>query len=65
MLLCEERVEHVELLITVAGPAVNFALAAGLWLILPPANGTETDTVTAAEFGHLLLQYAKAGKRVG
>jgi Zn-dependent protease len=46
-----------ELLITVAGPAVNFALAAGLWLILPPANGTETDTVTAAEFGHLLLQW--------
>ena len=46
-----------ELLITVAGPAVNFALAAGLWLILPPSTGVETDHVTLAEFGHLLLQW--------
>jgi Zn-dependent protease len=46
-----------ELLITVAGPAVNFALAAGLWLILPSSAGVETDHVTAAEFGHLLLQW--------
>ena len=46
-----------ELLITVAGPAVNFALAAGLWLILPASTGVETDHVTAAEFGHLLLQW--------
>ena len=46
-----------ELLITMAGPAVNFVLAAGLWLILPRSTGVQTDHVTAAEFGHLLLQW--------
>lgn len=46
-----------ELLITVAGPAVNFALAAILWLILPAATATESDAVTASDFGHLLLQW--------
>jgi Zn-dependent protease len=46
-----------ELLITVAGPAVNFVLAGFLWLILPATTATESEVVTAAEFGHLVLQW--------
>ena len=46
-----------ELLITIAGPAVNFAIAAILWLILPATVATDNDTVTLAEFGHLVLQW--------
>jgi Zn-dependent protease len=46
-----------ELLITIAGPAVNFVIAAILWLVLPSAIETGTDAVTLAEFGHLVLQW--------
>jgi Zn-dependent protease len=46
-----------ELLITIAGPAVNFALAAALWLFLPDAIATPADTMTPSEFGHVLLQW--------
>lgn len=44
-----------ELLITIAGPAVNFVIAGLLWLFLPAPN--ETDVMTATDFGHLLLQW--------
>lgn len=46
-----------ELLITIAGPAVNFVIAAILWLLLPSTVPSETNVVTAVDFGHLLLQW--------
>jgi Zn-dependent protease len=46
-----------ELWITLAGPAVNFAIAAMLWLLLPDAPVPESDAMTAVDFGHLLLQW--------
>lgn len=46
-----------ELLITIAGPAVNFVIASVLWLVLPPATATEPATMTLVEFGHLLMQW--------
>jgi Zn-dependent protease len=50
-----------ELLITIAGPAVNFAIAALLWSLLPaPANmadGDVTTTLNLVEFGHGLRQW--------
>jgi Zn-dependent protease len=46
-----------ELLITIAGPAVNFVLAALLWLVLPSQVELESNVVTLADFGHLVLQW--------
>lgn len=46
-----------ELLITLAGPAVNFVIAGLLWLVLPPAPAVETNPMTLVEFGHVLLQW--------
>jgi Zn-dependent protease len=51
-----------ELLITVAGPAVNFVLAALLWLVLPRLNGApgsdaETEIPTLLESAHLLMKW--------
>jgi Zn-dependent protease len=45
-----------ELLITVAGPAVNFVIAAFLWLFLP-MSAPEAEGMTLLDFGHLLLQW--------
>lgn len=44
-----------ELLITLAGPAVNFALAAVLWLLLPAAPAEEPAHLNLLEVGHVLL----------
>jgi Zn-dependent protease len=45
-----------EFLITLAGPAVNFVLAALLWLIVPAATtGPETAVMTWPEFGQELM----------
>lgn len=46
-----------ELLITIAGPAVNFAIAALLWIGLPSASAVESEIMTAVDFGYLLLQW--------
>ena len=46
-----------ELMITLAGPAVNFAIAAVLWLALPRVPDVETETMTALDFGHLLVRW--------
>jgi Zn-dependent protease len=47
-----------ELLITLAGPAVNFAIAAGLWAALPaPVGDGESTVMTGLDFGHLLMQW--------
>ena len=46
-----------ELIITLAGPAVNFFLAGMLWLILPAEVAPETDAVTATEFGQLIMHW--------
>src|SRR5688572_23239877 len=46
-----------ELLITLAGPAVNFVIAAVFWIALPPAPEIETETMTALDFGHLLVRW--------
>jgi Zn-dependent protease len=46
-----------ELLITIAGPAVNFAIAALLWLFLPSASRVESEVMTFVDFGYLLLQW--------
>lgn len=51
-----------ELLITLAGPAVNFAIAGLLWLVLPPttpaANADATAVIpTLVESAHLLLTW--------
>jgi Zn-dependent protease len=45
-----------ELLITLAGPAVNFAIAAILWIGLP-ADTADSDAMTLLSFGHVLLQW--------
>lgn len=44
-----------EILITLAGPAVNFVLAALLWVLLPPAPAEESASLTLLDFGHVLL----------
>lgn len=44
-----------EILITLAGPAVNFVLAGLLWIMLPPAPAEESARLNPLEFGHLLL----------
>ncbi len=49
------RQPRSELLITAAGPAVNFVLAGVLWLLLPPAPVEEAVTLNVLEFGHVLL----------
>jgi Zn-dependent protease len=46
-----------ELLITLAGPAVNFVIAGLLWVLLPPAVSSDPETMTLVEFGHVLLQW--------
>lgn len=46
-----------ELLITLAGPAVNFAIAAILWVVLPRDLSVEGDPMTFLRFGHLILQW--------
>jgi Zn-dependent protease len=46
-----------ELLITIAGPAVNFAIALALWVVLPAAVTSDSDVITVHDFGHLLLQW--------
>jgi Zn-dependent protease len=45
-----------EFLITLAGPAVNFVIAGVLWLALPPALLSESESMTWLEFGHVILQ---------
>lgn len=49
------REPHRELLITLAGPAVNFALAALLWLLMPRGAG-HLDTATGVVL-EILLQW--------
>jgi Zn-dependent protease len=46
-----------ELLITLAGPAVNFVIAGTLWLLLPPSMNSDPETMTLVEFGHVLMQW--------
>ena len=51
-----------ELLITIAGPAVNFVLAALLWLLLPSlpdlaGDAAEADIPTLLESAHILMQW--------
>src|SRR5690606_16890069 len=46
-----------EFLITIAGPAVNFALAAILWIVLPAASAGEAAVMTPLDFGYLLLYW--------
>jgi Zn-dependent protease len=51
-----------ELLITIAGPAVNFVIAGLLWVLLPaltplPEGAVETDVPTLLESGHILMQW--------
>jgi Zn-dependent protease len=51
-----------EFLITLAGPAVNFAIAAILWLALPREVPTEDaklsiDALTLLSFGHVLMKW--------
>jgi Zn-dependent protease len=46
-----------ELIITLAGPAVNFVIASMLWLLLPPPVSPEMDTMTLVDFGHVLMQW--------
>ncbi len=41
--------------ITLAGPAVNFAIAAVLWLTLPPLETTPETVGSFLELGHLLM----------
>ena len=51
------REPRKELLITLAGPAVNFVIAGVLWLVLRTSAAIPTDRITLADFGHLLLQW--------
>ncbi len=46
-----------EVIIALAGPAVNFAIVAGLWVLLPPEVASGTDDLTWTEFGHWMLQW--------
>jgi len=51
-----------ELLITLAGPAVNFVIAGVLWLVLPRDISFDDDSLAAEaltllSFGHLLLRW--------
>lgn len=45
-----------ELLITLAGPAVNFVIAGVLWVVVPASAG-EGDAAGVAEFGLLLMTW--------
>jgi Zn-dependent protease len=45
-----------ELIITLAGPAVNFVIAGVLWLTLPAAP-SDSENMTLVDFGHLLMQW--------
>jgi Zn-dependent protease len=49
------RLPRLEILITLAGPAVNFVIAALLWIALPAAPAEESATMNLLEFGHMLL----------
>jgi Zn-dependent protease len=53
------RKPYQELLITVAGPAVNFAIAGLLWCILPTPDGWFWDTSLSSlsDFGRELLRW--------
>ncbi len=56
------RQPRSEILITLAGPAVNFVIAAGLWLALPagsalPLTEETTAVPTLAESAHLLMTW--------
>ena len=46
-----------ELRITLAGPAVNFVIAALLWVVLPRAGNGHPDAMTAGNFGRMLMQW--------
>jgi Zn-dependent protease len=51
-----------ELFITIAGPAVNFVIAAILWFALPKTGSVDeleaaAETLTWADFGHGLMQW--------
>lgn len=51
-----------ELLITIAGPSVNFVIAGLLWVFLPaltplPDGAVEADLPTLLESGHILMQW--------
>lgn len=45
-----------ETVITLAGPLVNFVIAAVLWLALPSGAPPEGDAMTAHRFAYMLLQ---------
>jgi Zn-dependent protease len=49
------RAPRLEILITLAGPAVNFVIAALLWVVLPPTPALETAPRNLLELGHMLL----------
>ena len=46
-----------EVVIALAGPAVNFALVALLWAVVPAEAPGDPDAITWAEAGRLLLQW--------
>jgi Zn-dependent protease len=46
-----------ELLITLAGPAVNFGIAGVLWVALPREVPGAPEVMTWMDFGHLLMQW--------
>ena len=56
------RQPRSELLITLAGPAVNFVIAGMLWLLLPAGAGLptaepESDALTLLAFAHVLMRW--------
>lgn len=46
-----------ELLITLAGPAVNFAIAGLIWVALPKAGLGASEAMTLGDFARLLMQW--------
>ncbi len=46
-----------EVVIALAGPAVNFAIVAVLWVLLPKEVASSTDDITWTEFGHVMLHW--------